>query len=77
MRWNLALTYGLDAADQFLWLYRSLASDSFPDQPYWVVVTVLDLVCELDLNDWPTFDLSRLECYVEGVLEQAVAGLPA
>jgi aminoglycoside phosphotransferase (APT) family kinase protein len=68
MRWNLALTYGLDAAEEFLRLHRSLVSDPFDDQHYWDVVTVLDLVYDLDPNDWPTFDLARLEGYVEGVL---------
>jgi aminoglycoside phosphotransferase (APT) family kinase protein len=73
MRWNLALNYGLDAADEFLRPYRLLASESFPDQPYWDVITVLDLVCELDPNDWPTFDLTRLERYLDGVLAQDLA----
>jgi aminoglycoside phosphotransferase (APT) family kinase protein len=68
MRWNLALTYGLDAADEFLRLYRSFTSEARPDQRYWDVVTVLDLVCDLNPNDWPTFDVTRLERYLERVL---------
>lgn len=68
MRWNLALTYGLDAAEEFLRLHRSLVSDVFDDQSYWDVVTVLDLVYDLDPSDWPTFDLARLERYLESVL---------
>jgi aminoglycoside phosphotransferase (APT) family kinase protein len=68
MRWNLALTYGLDVGDEFLRLYRSLASDALDEQQYWDVVSVLDLVCELDPDDWSSFDLRRLERYVEGVL---------
>jgi hypothetical protein len=77
MRWNLALTYGLDAADAFLRLHGSLAAESFPDQRYWDVVTVVDLACELDPNDWPTFDLTRLERYLESVLGRDVGGLQA
>jgi aminoglycoside phosphotransferase (APT) family kinase protein len=77
MRWNLALTYGLDAADEFLRLHRELASESFPDQPYWDVITVLDLVCGLNAHDWPAFDLARLERYLDGVLERDAAGLHA
>ena len=72
MRWNLALTYGVDAADEFLRLHRPLASEAFDDQPYWDLVTILDLVYEIDAGDWPRFDLERLERYVEGVL----AGVP-
>jgi aminoglycoside phosphotransferase (APT) family kinase protein len=77
MRWNLAITYGPDTADEFLRLHRSLASESFPNQTYWDVSTVLDLVCELDPNDWPSFDLARLERYLGGVLERNLAGLGA
>lgn len=68
MRWNLALTYGLDAADEFLRLHRSLAAEAFDDQFYWDLVTVLDLVYEIGAGDWPRFDLERLERYIEGVL---------
>lgn len=67
MRWNLAITYGLDAADQFLAIHRSLAG-ALDDQPYWDVVTVLDVMGELDPADWPRFDLDRLERYLDGVL---------
>ena len=70
MRWNLALTYGLDAADEFLRAHRSLAGESFADQPYWDAVAVLDLVHDLDPADWADFDLARLERYLESVLRQ-------
>lgn len=69
MRWNLALTYGLDAADEFLRQYRSLTGDLLDDQPYWDIITVLDLACDLDPDDWSDFDLRRLERYLEAVLE--------
>jgi len=68
MRWNLALTYGLDAADELLRLHRSRGAPSSPDQPYWDLVTVLDLAVDLDPTDWPRFDLDRLERYVERVV---------
>jgi hypothetical protein len=32
MRWNLALTYGLYVGEEFLRLYRSLASHALDDQ---------------------------------------------
>jgi hypothetical protein len=64
MRWNLALTYGLDAADEFLRL-----ADRAADQRHWDLVTVLDLVADLEPRDWPRFDLDRLERYVESVVD--------
>jgi aminoglycoside phosphotransferase (APT) family kinase protein len=71
MRWNLALFYGLDAADEFLQLHLSFSPESSDDQYYWDLVTVLDLVSDLDPGDWPSFDLTRLERYVESVLARA------
>jgi aminoglycoside phosphotransferase (APT) family kinase protein len=68
MRWNLALTYGVDAADEFLRRQRSLAADGFDDQRYWDVVTVLDVVPEIKPGEWSAFDLARLERYLETVI---------
>jgi aminoglycoside phosphotransferase (APT) family kinase protein len=68
MRWNIALTYGLDAADEFMRRHRSVAADAFDDQRYWDVVTVLDLVPEIEPSEWAAFDLARLERYVDSVL---------
>jgi aminoglycoside phosphotransferase (APT) family kinase protein len=68
MRWNLALTYGLDAAKEFLRLHRAFAPGASDDQRYWDVVTVLDLVCDLDSSDWSSFNLARLERYLASVL---------
>jgi hypothetical protein len=55
MCWNLALTYGLDAADEFLPAHRSLTDESLGDQAYWDLVTVFELVHELDPRDWARF----------------------
>lgn len=68
MRWNLALTYGIDVADEFLRAHRALTGASLDNQTYWDVVTVLDLVHDLDPGDWPRFDLERLDRYLESVL---------
>jgi aminoglycoside phosphotransferase (APT) family kinase protein len=73
MRWNLAITYGPDAADEFLRLHRAQTGRAFPDQRYWDIVTVLDLVPEIDPSDWPAFDLARLERYLEAVLAGPVS----
>jgi aminoglycoside phosphotransferase (APT) family kinase protein len=66
MRWNLAVTYGLDVAEEFLRLHRSLVREPFADQQHWDVITLLDLVSDLDASDWPAFDLDRLERYLAG-----------
>jgi aminoglycoside phosphotransferase (APT) family kinase protein len=71
MRWNLALTYGLDAADEFLRLHRSLTPEASDDQRYWDLVTVLDLVLDLEADDCSGFEMNRLERYVESVLAAA------
>ena len=68
MRWNLALSYGLDAAEEFLRRRRSLASEILDDQRYWDVVTVLDVLPEIDPDEWAAFDLDRLERYLDSVL---------
>jgi aminoglycoside phosphotransferase (APT) family kinase protein len=71
MRWNLAVGYGLDAADGFLAHYRRLSSDTEADQHYWDLVTLLDFaLADLDLEDLPpTWELDRFEQYLESVLE--------
>ena len=68
MRWNLAITYGLDAADEFLRRHRELTPHELTDQHYWDVVMVVDVLPELDPSDWPAFDLTRLERYLESAL---------
>jgi aminoglycoside phosphotransferase (APT) family kinase protein len=70
MRWNLALTYGLDAADEFLRLHSAVTSEQFADQRHFDVVTVLDLTNDLDPSQWSAFDLDRLERYVESVVKE-------
>lgn len=69
MRWNLAITYGLDAADEFLRI-QSLAG-TLAGQSHWDLVTVLDVVIDLDPADWPRFDLQRLERYLQNVIKVA------
>jgi aminoglycoside phosphotransferase (APT) family kinase protein len=68
MRWNLAVSYGVDAADEFLRLHLEHRPDATADQHYWDLVTVFDLLPDLDPAHWPAFDLLRLESYVESVL---------
>jgi aminoglycoside phosphotransferase (APT) family kinase protein len=70
MRWNLAVSYGVDVAEEFLRRHRSLASEEFDDQRYWDVVTVLDLLPEIEPSQWAAFDLARLERYLASVLSR-------
>ncbi len=70
MRWNLAITYGLDAADEFLRIHQSLAG-ALDEQSHWDLVTVLDVMVDLDPAEWPGFDLQRLERYLQSVLKGA------
>jgi aminoglycoside phosphotransferase (APT) family kinase protein len=70
MRWNLAVTYGPDVAEEFLRHHRELTSDPLADQHYWDVVTVVDILPEVDPTDWPAFELARLERYLEGALSR-------
>ena len=71
MRWNLAVAYGPDTTERFLAHYRSLSADTELDQHYWDVVTVLDVLWELDPDHLPpTWDLGRFEPYLPTVLDR-------
>ncbi|MDP8911482.1 MAG: phosphotransferase [Actinomycetota bacterium] len=63
MRWNLAVEYGLDAADQFLELYREVMDEPVEDQPYWDLVTAYDVAAG-DMSSSPREELLRLEQHV-------------
>jgi aminoglycoside phosphotransferase (APT) family kinase protein len=71
MRWNLGLEYGPRSADEFLQSYREMSGEGATYHPYWDVVTVLDLVADVDPAD-PLDGSSqhRLENYLNGVLAQ-------
>jgi hypothetical protein len=69
MRWNLALDYGIQAAEEFLAIYRTLTAGVVQHHPYWDMVTVIDLVGDIDPADpLPSGDLADLEAYVAAVL---------
>ena len=50
-------------------------SSSADDQRYWDLVTVCDLLPELDPEDWPAFDLARLERYVDGAIRRPISAV--
>jgi aminoglycoside phosphotransferase (APT) family kinase protein len=69
MRWNLALDYGIQAAEEFLAIHRTLTAGAIEHHPYWDVVTVIDLVGIIDPDDpLPSSDLAALEAYVATAL---------
>lgn len=43
-RLNLATLYGVEAADQFLEAYRAAAGSAFAYDPYWDLVSVMDMM---------------------------------
>jgi aminoglycoside phosphotransferase (APT) family kinase protein len=50
MRWNLACDYGLEVADQFLGLWEAANGTKDAHDPYWDVLTAVDLVAAMDPN---------------------------
>ena len=64
-----ALDYGIQAAEQFLAIYRTLTAGTVQHHPYWDVVTVIDLIGDIDPDDpLPSDDLAALETYVAAAL---------
>lgn len=47
---------------------RSVTGATPAGQRHWDLATVLDLVAELDPDEWPAFDRTRLERYLESVV---------
>ena len=69
MRWNLALDYGIQAAEDFLAIYRTLTTGQSSIIPTGDVVTVIDLVGNIDPpTPLPSGDLAALETHVAAVL---------
>jgi aminoglycoside phosphotransferase (APT) family kinase protein len=69
MRWNLAADHGVGVADRFLDAYRTSSGRALANQPYWDVMTLLDLVLAGDPADpFAADDLAPLEAYAAVVL---------
>lgn len=69
MRWNLVADYGRDVADRFLDDYRACTGEPLAEQPYWDLVSLLDLLLDGDEpGDLEPADLRRFEDYVGSVL---------
>lgn len=69
MRWNLAIAYGPEVAARFLDLYRARPGDLFEHDPYWDLVTLVDLMADVgDDSPLTPRDLDRLERYLAEIL---------
>jgi aminoglycoside phosphotransferase (APT) family kinase protein len=66
MRWNLVADHGQQAADQFLACYRATTGRTLDEQPYWDLVSLLDLLLDIDdPGDLGLGDLPRFEDYAK------------
>lgn len=69
MRWNLVADHGQRVADRFLACYRAATGRGCEDQPYWDLVSLLDLLLDGDgPGDIEPRDLRRFEAYAAAVL---------
>jgi aminoglycoside phosphotransferase (APT) family kinase protein len=69
MRWNLTADHGPRAADQFLACYRVTTGTTITDQPYWDLVSLLDLLLDGDdPGDLGPGDLRQFEDYATAAL---------
>jgi aminoglycoside phosphotransferase (APT) family kinase protein len=73
MRWNLACDYGQEAADRFLACYRATTGRALEHQPYWDLVSLLDLLLDGDPDDPGDLgpdDQRCFEAYAEAALSR-------
>ena len=71
MRWNLVADHGQRVADRFLASYRATTGTAGDDQPYWDLVSLLDLLLDGDdPGDIRHDDLRRFEDYAATALTQ-------
>lgn len=71
MRWNLLIDHSQPVADRFLACYRATTGIAFDDQPYWDLVSLLDLLLEGDdPGDIEPDELQRFENYAAVLLSQ-------
>ncbi len=72
MRWNLAATYSIEVANEFLKVYCAGVGDPARDQPYWDVVTAVDVLPELGPDGESDEELLRVEEHVAAALARAI-----
>jgi hypothetical protein len=59
MRWNLVLDGGQPIADRFLACYQALTGTSLDDQPHWDLVSLFDLLLDIDPDHPGDIDARR------------------
>lgn len=71
MRWNLVADHGQQAAERFLGCYRAATGTTLDEQPYWDLVSLLDLLLDIDdPGDIGPEDLRRFEDYATTALSR-------
>jgi len=73
MRWNLVADHGQQVADRFLACYRAVTGRALEHQPYWDLVSLLDLLLDGDPDDPGDLgpdDRRRFEAYAEASLSR-------
>ena len=73
MRWNLAADHGQQVADEFLACYRAITGRALEYQPYWDLVSLLDLLLDGDPDDPGDLgpdDQRMFEAYAEAALSR-------
>jgi aminoglycoside phosphotransferase (APT) family kinase protein len=66
MRANLAMSFGLDTAEAFLDVYRTVVGASYAHSPYWDLRVAVDFLPDLPSNGRPSAELERLDDFVAG-----------
>lgn len=69
-RTNLAMLHGVDVADEFLAIYRSVVGATSDHHPYWDLVSAVDLRHDLRDDDEPTLDRVRLDEFVAAAVDR-------
>ncbi len=69
MRWNLVADHGEGVADRFLTAYAAATGRALGEQPYWDLVSLLDLLLDGDgPGDIEPIDLRRFEDHARAAL---------
>jgi aminoglycoside phosphotransferase (APT) family kinase protein len=64
MRANLAISFGVEAADAFLAAYRGLVSRTVAHDPYWDLRVAVDFLPDLPADERPGAKVARLDDFV-------------
>lgn len=81
-RWNLAMLYGIEIADQFLAAYQAIAGSTFYYDPYWDILSVIDTLSGSPTvySGWRDFGITELtdalmvertDMYIENLVKKA------